>query len=91
MFLWLPSSQIALERVAKRVAAGGHSVPEETVARRYRAGLLNMHAEYLPMADAAAIYDNAGDKPILVAERASGVGLTVHDADRWQLIERASR
>lgn len=70
IFLWLPSPQIALERVAQRVASGGHSVPDETVTRRYWAGLRNMFAEYLPVADVASLYDNGGNEPILIARRA---------------------
>ena len=38
-FLWLPSADFAIERVADRVRAGGHNVPAETVRRRYGAGL----------------------------------------------------
>jgi predicted ABC-type ATPase len=41
LFLWLPSAEFAVDRVADRVRAGGHDVPAETVRRRYRAGLHN--------------------------------------------------
>ena len=41
LFLWLPSADFALDRVADRVRMGGHSVPAETVRRRYRAGIRN--------------------------------------------------
>jgi len=34
LFLWLPSAEFALDRVADRVRAGGHNVPAETVRRR---------------------------------------------------------
>jgi predicted ABC-type ATPase len=91
VFLWLPSPQIAIDRVARRVAKGGHAVPPKVVVRRYRAGLRNMYAHYLPLADVAAIYDNSGDEPILIAEGIAGADLTVRDAVRWELIERASR
>ena len=46
VFLWLPSVQVALDRVAKRVSEGGHDVPPEMVARRYAAGLTNMRNLY---------------------------------------------
>lgn len=91
VFLWLPSPQIAIDRIAQRVAAGGHNVLPEIVVRRYWAGLRNMHAHYLPLADVAAIYDNAAAEPILIAEQASGANLTVHDGARWELIKRALR
>jgi predicted ABC-type ATPase len=91
VFLWLPSPQIALDRVAHRVAAGGHAVHPEIIVRRYWTGLRNMYACYLPLADVAAIYDNAGDEPALVAERVFGTDLVVHDAARWALIEKGSK
>jgi predicted ABC-type ATPase len=60
---------MALERVAKRVAEGGHSIPAEIVVRRYWAGLRNLLTDYLPLAGVASIYDYAGDAPILIAQR----------------------
>jgi predicted ABC-type ATPase len=91
VFLWLPSPQIALDRVATRVAAGGHFVPSETIVRRYWGGLRNLFTDYLPLADVAAVYDNTGDEPILIADRAPGFELVVHDAKRWELMGRTSR
>ena len=91
ILLWLPSPEIALERVAKRVAAGGHSVPADAVVRRYRRGVHNLLTGYLPLADIAGIYDNAGDERRLIADRADGDDLLVHDAERWRMIEKASR
>jgi predicted ABC-type ATPase len=90
VFLWLPSPEIAMERVARRVSAGGHAVPPEVIIRRYWAGLRNMRELYLPVVDNAAIFDNSGEMPILIAERIPDAGLIVHDAARWLLIERAS-
>lgn len=50
VFLWLPSADFAVERVAARVRAGGHNVPAETVRRRYHAGLRNFFSLYEPVA-----------------------------------------
>jgi predicted ABC-type ATPase len=38
MFLWLPSADLAVDRVALRVRAGGHHVAEDVVRRRYAYG-----------------------------------------------------
>lgn len=38
-FIEVPTEEYAVRRVALRVAAGGHSVPEEDIRRRYRRGL----------------------------------------------------
>jgi len=34
VFLWLPSADFAVARVAERVRMGGHDVPEETIRKR---------------------------------------------------------
>ncbi len=90
LFLWLPSPQAALDRVARRVREGGHAIPNDVVIRRYKTGVANMRNLYLPLADVAAIYDNSDDGRVLIAERTPGVPLTVHDAGRWQMIERTT-
>jgi predicted ABC-type ATPase len=44
---------------------------------------------YLPLADAAAIYDNSDVGRVLIAERTPDVPLVVYDAVRWAMIEKA--
>jgi predicted ABC-type ATPase len=90
IFLWLPSPEAALARVAQRVRGGGHGVADEVVVRRYWAGLRNMRHLYLPLADLGLIYDNSGASPVLIAESASA-RLTIHEPMRWQMIEDATR
>jgi predicted ABC-type ATPase len=90
VFLWLPSPEMAIARVERRVSAGGHGVPSDVIVRRYWAGLRNMRAFYLPLADVAAIYDNAGEEPVLIAERVPKSDLVVYDGVRWHQIEKAS-
>lgn len=88
VFLWLPSSEAAVTRVAKRVLKGGHSIPDETVTRRYRSGLRNMREFYLPLADVALIYDNSDEGRVLILEKSPGSWF-VHDMARWSAIEGA--
>jgi predicted ABC-type ATPase len=90
LYLWLPSPQTALDRVARRVREGGHDIPADVVVRRYWAGLANMRHLYLPLADVAAIYDNSDEGRVLIAERTPGAPLVVHDATRWATIERTT-
>jgi predicted ABC-type ATPase len=91
VYLWLPSPQLALERVARRVRAGGHRIPDDVVVRRYWAGLANMRDLYLPLADAASIFDNSDGALVLVAEQIPEGSFVVYDAPRWAAIERAQR
>ena len=90
-FLWLPSAELAVRRVAQRVRQGGHHIPRETVIRRYAAGLRNLRHIYLPLADAALIYDNSEATRGLIAELEPRTPLVVHDPARWALIEEATR
>lgn len=48
IFLWLPSPDMAIARVKERVRAGGHSVSEDVVRRRYSGGLRNFFGLYRP-------------------------------------------
>lgn len=41
-FIALSSPELAIYRVAERVAQGGHSIPEDVIRRRYIAGLANL-------------------------------------------------
>lgn len=66
IFLNLPNPDIALARVAARVAQGGHNVPEEVVRRRFRTGLRNFEEVYKDLVDAWNLYDNSGGTPVLL-------------------------
>ena len=59
LFFWLSSPELAVERVAKRAASGGHNVPEETIRRRYYVGIDNMKKIYIPLCDFWVITDNS--------------------------------
>jgi predicted ABC-type ATPase len=66
IFLSLPSVEFAIKRVAVRVAAGGHDIPEATIRRRFNAGLKNFHHIYKPLADSWSLYDNSYSQPNLL-------------------------
>ena len=87
-FLWLPSDEMALERVRGRVQAGGHGVPEETVRRRYKAGLRNFFDLYRPLASTWRFYENSDPTgPRLVATGSKKVKLRAHDERLWRKIQ----
>ena len=71
-FLWLPSPDMAVARVANRVRQGGHPVPEEDVRRRYQTGLRNLFRRYLPLMDAWWMYDASKLPPKLIAHEVRG-------------------
>ena len=59
---------MAIARVQKRVATGGHSIPEETIRRRFDAGLRNFERIYRALVDEWALYDGTGSPPRLLAQ-----------------------
>jgi predicted ABC-type ATPase len=65
-FLELPSEELAVQRVADRVAQGGHNIPEPVIRRRFTAGRDNFECLYKALADEWKHYDSAGDEPVLL-------------------------
>jgi predicted ABC-type ATPase len=71
IFLWLPSADMAVNRVRDRVLVGGHHVPEDVIRRRYQVGLKNFFRLYSPLAESWMFLDNSvRGHPSLVAEGA---------------------
>jgi predicted ABC-type ATPase len=68
VFLRLRTSQLALRRIAARVAQGGHNVPRVDVIRRFARGWENFQRVYRPFADHWTVYDNSGRGPKLLEE-----------------------
>jgi predicted ABC-type ATPase len=90
-FLWVPEVELMLTRIADRVAAGGHDIPEETVRRRFSRSLHNFIVYYRPLADRWALFDNSGRKPQTVALEEFGE-LRVVDPERYnRFLEAAAR
>ena len=57
VYLWLPTVDLALARVAERVRTGGHDVPADRVRRRFDRGRRNFFTLYRPLADTWRLYD----------------------------------
>lgn len=68
IYLSLPTPEMAVERVAYRVAQGGHFIPAAVIRRRFDAGWLNFHSRYKLLVDAWALYDNSQPEPVLIEE-----------------------
>jgi predicted ABC-type ATPase len=66
-FLWISNPELAIERIANRVIAGGHDISESVVRRRFDRSIENFLRLYMPISDSWAVYDNSTDVPRLVA------------------------
>jgi len=67
LYFWLKSPQQAIERVAERVAKGGHDVPRDIVIRRYWEGLDNLFQLYMPIVDTWILVNNSETPRSIVA------------------------
>jgi predicted ABC-type ATPase len=61
IYLRLNSSELALGRIATRVAQGGHDVPKEAVLRRFDRSWNNFLNIYQKIADKWAVYENSSN------------------------------
>ena len=89
VYLWLPSPEVAIARVTRRVQQGGHDVPETLIRRRYAKGLSNLFHLYLPLMDEVDILNNSrlGGDPtkLLIAQKRNGQ-VRVHQKTQWRLL-----
>jgi len=67
IFLNLPTPELAVARVAARVAQGGHHVPEHVIRRRFDRSLRNFRELYSPLVNRWEWYDNSGITPRLIS------------------------
>lgn len=90
LYLWLPDPTQSVLRVAQRVNQGGHGVPDDTIRRRYAAGLRNFFHLYQPLTSRWRFYDNSlGKGPQLVARGRGRIEAAVYEAEKWAAIKRA--
>lgn len=70
IYLGLINAELAVARVAARVAQGGHSVAENVIRRRFASGWRNFNETYVHLVDAWVHYDNSGPNPVILGEGA---------------------
>lgn len=88
-YFWLNSPEAAIDRVAGRVRAGGHHVPDDTVRRRYTRSVRNFLELYRPVVTTWQVYDNSNGRPRLIAFSNSYFD-TVIDPDTWDRFNRSA-
>lgn len=86
LFFWLPTIEMAINRVAVRVSEGGHNIPAEVIARRYSRGIENLFKIYIPLCDDWAVFDNSDETPELIAEGINSETIVAKD-ESWNLLK----
>ena len=88
-FLWLPSADIAVSRVANRVRQGGHNIPEIDIRRRYTAGQRNFFRLYQDAIDGWHLYDATKPTPSLIAQ-CDSADLKLIEPEKYKTIEEGN-
>ncbi len=89
VYFWLESADLAVARVKERVAKGGHSVPEETIRRRYHRSVQNFFQLYRPLVTSWQFFDNSQTGfSRLIAQGEAWDKETILVATIWQQIKQ---
>jgi predicted ABC-type ATPase len=90
-YVTVESADMCVARVARRVRAGGHHVPDDVVRRRYsaRCGISLTFIDRLPMLDCLRQF--AGGWTVLVATGAYNDTMVVADQRVWDRLEENLR
>ena len=87
LFFWLDSPNMAKKRVAQRVAEGGHSIPSQTIERRYHNGIANLFAIYIDMVDICYIFDNSEGRKELIDHKERYKDIVIYNNDKYNLMK----
>ena len=85
-FLWLDSAELAHQRVAARVAAGGHDIPGSVISRRYFRGM-QMLPVYCKEVSMWTIFDNS-DKESAIVASGSKNEIKIESNEKFQEIKK---
>jgi predicted ABC-type ATPase len=87
LFFWLNSIDLAKQRVAIRVAEGGHNIPEDVIERRYQRGIKNLFDIYLPICDNVMAFDNSDKLPLLIFKKTKTTEIEISNPSLFKLIQ----
>jgi predicted ABC-type ATPase len=90
-FIYLESPGVAIQRVADRVATGGHNIPQDVIERRYFRGLCNMINLYLPVCDTWVVMHTNDLGPALIAVGVIDEKTMIFNSDIWSNIAEQSQ
>ncbi len=87
LFFYLPSAEMARQRVKQRVEKGGHSIPEEIIERRYFLGIKNL-MNFIEIVDYWRIYDNVQSPPEKIGEGDIDGFKKINNLEIWKEINK---
>ena len=78
---------LAKQRVAERVATGGHNIPTSVIERRYIAGIRNLFDRIMKEVDIWILYDNSHNKGERIAFGGRKVVTKVNNQEKFNKIK----
>jgi predicted ABC-type ATPase len=91
IYLALPSVEMSKQRVAERVAHGGHNIPASDIERRFPRSLSHLLDDFSHRVDSCLCFMNDGESPVLIFEQKGGDRDIVHEEYFHLLIEEARK
>ncbi len=86
LFFWLPTVEMAVNRVKIRVSEGGHNIPKDVIVRRYYRGIQNLFKIYIPLCNEWAVFDNSDGEPLLIAKGIQSE-IDIIQIENWNLFK----
>lgn len=90
IYLALPDVEMSVQRVAERVAHGGHDVPESIVRWRFPRSLRNLFEGYAGVVSSVRCFMNGGDQPEPVFFKEQGQRQIV-DPAAYRLLQKEAQ
>ena len=88
-FIWLPSVDQAIARVAARVREGGHNIPEPTIRHRYELGIKNFGSLYASVLNEWFVYNGSGRPAEIIVGQHDGKR-RIYDAASFAELQQLS-
>jgi predicted ABC-type ATPase len=86
LFFYLPSAEMAIERVALRVSKGGHNIPLDVIERRYMSGIQNLK-RFIEIVDRWYIYNNSKSPGEKIAEGEFRKPIKIINFEIWERLK----
>lgn len=86
LFFWLPSPEVAIERVAQRVKEGGHNIPRDVIIRRYYAGIDNLFKIFMDKVDSWLLVDNFQSPRVIIASGGIQSETYIKNVEQYQKV-----
>ncbi|MDO4512188.1 MAG: zeta toxin family protein [Bacteroidales bacterium] len=91
LFFWLPTPEVAIERVRQRVIEGGHNIPTDVVIRRYYAGIDNLFKIFMNCVDSWMLIDNFSVPRIVIASGGNASPLQINNVELFNKVKQYVR